>query len=732
MVAEIIKKNLFTYFNLVFFVLAVLLAIVEAWQDMLFVPVILANTLIGIIQEVHSQIILDKLSILNEKMTKVFRNDKLIELRPEELALEDIIFLEAGNQIPADAVVLSGTGCVNEALITGEADEIIKLPGDELLSGSFVVSGSIKAKLTRVGTDSYASKLVESVSKNKKGEQSEMIKALNYMIVIAGIIIIPIGVVLFTQAFFYNGNTFHDSITGMVAAVVGMIPEGLYLLASVAMALSTIRLGKKKVLVHDMKCIETLARVDVLCVDKTGTITEEGMHIYDVKRYNTEADTLLAAFSKCMPSDNETIKAFKNYFKDYSECEVGDVFTFSSKYKYSGAVIDNRSYVLGAPEYLLKDGIHDYVNEINEHNKKGYRVLAFGEYKGKLNGKELVCEVVPLAFVIVANPIRTNANKIFEYFLANNVEIKVISGDNPISVSTISKKAGVAYSDNYIDASVLNSTEDYYSAVEKYTVFGRVSPEQKSELIKALKKHNKTVAMVGDGVNDILALKEADCSIAMASGSDIASKVSQLVLLDSDFARMPDIIMEGRRVVNNIQRTASLYIVKNIFSMLLAIFFVALMLDYPLKPSQISLISTFTIGIPSFFLALEANKAPIEGNFLINVMRKALPGGITAFLVISGLVIYFREFGIEEQYLSTSCTILVAIVGFSILYKIAKPMKKGHIIMLIGLIIGMCLSIILVGELFEMTIISPKCIMLVVLFALLIEPLIRYLEKAVS
>ena len=736
-VSEIVRSNVCTYFNLVFAVIAVLLAIVGAWSDMLFLPIIVANTCIGIIQEVHSKKVLDKLSILNAPHAVVIRDGKRQEILADQLVLDDIVEFSAGSQIPADAKVVSGELQVNESLITGESDEIEKREGDSLLSGSFVVSGKACARLEKVGKDSYISKLTLQATKSKKGEQSEMIRSLNYLIMVMGIIIIPIGIALFVQSFIYNEGTFHDSITGMVAAIIGMIPEGLYLLTSVALAVSSVRLAQKKVLIHDMKCIETLARVNVLCVDKTGTITEPGMHVYDFSVLDgadqLEISQLLADFVAAQEKDNATMEALKAHFSNGSGMRAREVYSFSSETKYSGAVMnDGKSYVIGAPEFVLRGQFAQYQEQIATYSSKGYRVLVFAQYEGTLDRKPLTEPVLPLCFVMLANPIRKGAKETFTYFAENDVDIKVISGDNPLTVSVIAAEAGIVGAERFVDASTLKEKEDYYRAVEEYTVFGRVTPSQKRMLVQALKEHKKTVAMTGDGVNDVLALKDADCSVAMASGSEAASNVAQLVLLDSDFSRMPSVVAEGRRVVNNIERTAALYIVKNIFSMLLAIFSVILMLDYPLEPSQVSLISMFTIGIPSFVLALEPNKELIRGHFLTNVLVRALPAGLTDFIVVSGLVIFCREFQVDLDCLSTSCTILVAIVGFMILHRIARPMNTGHIVMLVGVIAGWILCMLFGGSFFGITGISKQCEMLMVIFAIITEPVLRYLSLIVE
>lgn len=761
---EIIKSNVFTYFNLIFLVIALLLIGVGAFRDLTFLPIIIANTLIGIVQEIRSKKVLDDLSILNSPKTRVIRDGSKKEIPADELVLDDIVELSAGGQIPADAVVLNGQLNVNESLLTGESDEIVKKSGDELLSGSFVVSGSCLARLTKVGEESYISKLTHRATQTKEGEQSEMIRSLNRLVQAVGIVIIPIGVVLFVQQFVYAGTPLRDSVTSMVAAILGMIPEGLYLLASVAMAVSAMRLAKQQVLIHDMKCIETLARVDVLCVDKTGTITvpdmevdtfvltedlmktvpdgDDGTRVYvdagdrekQEQKYRQVREKI-AEFAVNMNADNATMEAVKAYFKTGNTVNIkkaDKVFAFSSKTKYSGIISGGDSYLIGAPEFVLREDYEHYKEKIEAYSEKGYRVLVYGRYEGVLDGQKLTEKALPVAFIMLTNAIREGAKETFSYFTERGVEIKVISGDNPKTVAEIAQKAGICGADNYVDASTLTTDESIAQAVMKYQIFGRVTPDQKLKFVEALKAQGRTVAMTGDGVNDVLALKDADCSIAIASGSEAASQVAQLVLLDNDFSRMPSVVMEGRRVVNNIQRSASLYLVKNIFSMLLAVFSMIFMINYPLEPSQISLISMFTIGIPSFVLALEPNKDRIQGHFMTNVMLKALPAGLTDFLAVSSLVLFCQEFGVNEGDISTSCTILVAIVGFMILYQIAKPMTIGHHVLMVGMVAGWLFCMIFVSHLFAIRDISRQCMMLTAVFAIATEPVLRYLSKFVE
>lgn len=732
-VPEIIKSNLFTYFNLVFAVLAALLILAGSFRNLTFLPVILANLFIGIIQEIRAKNTLDKLSVLNAPKALVVREGRQFSIPAEELVLDDIVIFKAGNQICADAIVVDGEVSVNESLLTGESDEISKKPGDELMSGSFIVSGECYARLDKVGEDSYISKLTLEAKAMNSEEQSEMIRVLDKLVGVVGILIIPIGLLLFGQQFFFSGASFSKSITSMVAAVIGMIPEGLYLLASVALVVSVMRLASKKVLVHDMKCIETLARVNVLCVDKTGTITENTMEVngeIPMDGYDSQSmaplKQIISDFASAMSSDNITMKAMKDYFNKPSGRKAVSVSPFSSQFKYSGAAFEDGSYVLGAPEFVLREDYDNYREQIEQYSSEGYRVLVFGIYDGVIDGKALTGKVTPLGLVFLSNPIRKEAPETFKYFENQGVEIKVISGDNPVTVSQVALQAGIANADNYIDASTLTTDEAIEDAVLRYTVFGRVTPDQKRKFVRALKKAGRTVAMTGDGVNDVLALKDADCSVAMASGSDAAAQASQLVLLDSNFACMPSVVMEGRRVVNNIERSASLFLVKNIFSFLLSLFSVCFMINYPLEPSQISLISMFTIGVPAFFLALQPNKNIIQGHFLSNVLIKTLPAGITDFLVVGALVVFGQVFEVGETDISTACTMLLAIVGFVILYNISKPMNALRWCVWGGCIVGLLGCSIYLGDLFAMRGMSTKCIMLFVVFAIITEPALRY------
>lgn len=736
---EIIHKNVFTYFNLIFLVLAILLCIVGSFRNLTFLPVIIANTMIGIIQEIRAKRVLEKLNMLNAPHAEVVRDGNVRKIDAIDLVIDDIVIFGAGNQICADAEVEEGEVRVNESLLTGESDEITKRRGDTLLSGSFIVSGKCHARLTSVGEDSYISRLTLEAGAMPEGEQSEMMRSLDRLVKVVGIALIPIGIVLFVQGFFFNGESFRESIVSMVAAVIGMIPEGLYLLASVAMVVSAMRLAKKRVLLHDMKSIETLARVDVLCVDKTGTITENSMCVNKVVRakgYEEETmpplEEMIGDFVKEMEADNATMAALKEFFKENSGKKPDKVIPFSSTVKYSGVIYGEDAYVLGAPEFVLRKMFSEHQDKINQFAEKGYRVLVFAKYDGIPDGKALTGEANPLGYILLLNKVRKEAPSTFAFFEQQGVEIKVISGDNPLTVSETAKQAGIRNAERYIDARELKTEEELEEAARNYTVFGRVVPEQKRQLVHALKRQGRTVAMTGDGVNDVLALKDADCSVAMASGSDAAAQASQVVLLESDFSKMPEVVLEGRRVVNNIQRSASLFLVKNIFSFLLSLFSLAFMITYPLEPSQVSLITMYTIGIPAFFLALQPNKDIIRGHFLTNVVLKALPAGLTDVIAVGALVVFGQTFDVPASDISTAATMLLAIVGFMILYRICQPMNLFRRVIWIGCAVGMLGCSIFLPDLFAITGMSTKCIMLFVVFSIATEPVLRYLTRFVE
>lgn len=730
---QIIRENLFTYFNLIFLVLSILLVVVGAYKDLTFLPVIILNTVIGIVQEIRAKKILSKLNVMNTTEIVALRDGKEEKVPIEKLVKGDLVLLKTGDQIPADGQVVKGNIRVNESLLTGESDEISKEVGDELMSGSFVVSGSAYMQLEKVGKESYISKLTIKAKAMGSSEQSEMVRSINKLIKWVGIIIIPLGIALFSMSFFVNHMSLYRSIVSMEAAIIGMIPEGLYLLTTIALALAAVRLARKQVMLHDMKSVETLARVNVLCVDKTGTITEPKMSVEKAvpsRGFKGDLDQLIGDFAASMSADNATMKAIHEHFTENSGQKASSILPFTSVNKYSGVIFDDHTLLIGAPEMVLRDQFDQYKDEFEKYAATGYRVLIVANYPGVLDedNSKLSQPVEVYGYILLSNPIRKEAKATFEYFAKQGVEIKVISGDNPVTVSRVAKQAGIKNSDKYIDAQEIPE-DGYEDAVKNYSVFGRVKPEQKRKFVKALQNLGNTVAMTGDGVNDILAMKKADCSIAMASGNSAAVQASQVVLLDSNFARMPKVVNEGRRVVNNIQRSASLFLVKNIFSFLMAIFSLVMVINYPLQPSQITLISAFTIGLPSFLLALESNHNRIRGQFIPNVLARAIPGGVTDMLAVSVLVVAGDYIALNHNDVSTTATLLLVAVGMMVLYHISAPLNKFRLGVMIGSFLGLVVAIIFLHNLFSLTMISHKAMFILFILFCAATTIFRWLSR---
>ena len=724
-ILKILRKNIFTYFNFIFLILTILLITSHSYRNLTFLGIIITNILIGIIQQIRSKITLDKLSLLDKNKYIVIRDGKEEEIDSDNLVEGDFIILEAGKQIPADAEVVSGKIYVNESLLTGEQNEIEKSINSNLMSGSFVISGRAVVKLTNVGDESFSAKIMKE-SKKIKETKSEMISAIDNIVKFAGIIIIPIGILLFIGSYGVNGCSYEESVNSMVSALLGMIPEGLYLLTTVALALSSMRLAQNKILLHDMKSIESLARVDVLCVDKTGTITNNTMKVLDIfdKNGNSLIDKkedlkILEKYINTIEDKNITIDAIKEQLYGISTEKLSNIEkeNFNSKNKFSFIKIDeNVTYKLGAPEILLNK---EYEELVNKRTKNGERLIAFVEVKND--------ETIPILFISLKNEIRKNAKEIFEFFDNRNVQIRVISGDNPITVSSIAKQAGIKGYEKYIDCRELKNYADIQKAVKKYIVFGRVNPEQKRQIIKALKEQGLKVAMTGDGVNDILAMKEADCSIAIGSGSDAARGTAQVVLLDSDFGKMRNIVYEGRKNINNITRSASLFTYKNIFSLLLSIYSIIFAMQYPLEPNQVSLGSAFTIGIPAFLLTFEENqKKQQNGNFMRKVFTNSLPAAITSFLAIVAMVKFSDLFNVGVKEITTACSYLFFTGGFLILYKIIRPLNKYRTSVMFLCILGIILTINIMPNFFAIKEISERSAILVTLFAIAEFSVIRW------
>ena len=704
-IKEIVIDNVFTFFNLLNLVLATLIILVKSYENALFMGIVISNTVIGIIQEIRAKKTIDKLSLVSASKAKVIRESKEVEVNTEDIVLDDIIKFSSGDEISVDSIVLQGNVEVNESLLTGEVDEILKVEGDTLLSGSFIVSGTCYAKADKVGENSYASRITKEVKKRKK-VNSEIMKSLDKIIKYIAIVIVPIGLILFLKQMYLLDYGLKKSIVSTVAAVIGMIPEGLYLLTSISLAVSVIRLGKRKILVQELHCIETLARVDMICLDKTGTITEGKMDVREViildEKYNNEnINNIVGAITHILDDENSTFNSLRRYFKENPNWEYKNKVPFSSERKWSGVSFkEEGSFVIGAPEFVLNEEYISIKDKVEKYSSKGYRVLLLSKYNKDLTNDKLDKDIEKIALIIIEDKIRDNVEKTFEFFENQGVEIKVISGDNPVTVSEISKTAGIKNADKYIDASTLNTKEDINRAVDKYTVFGRVKPEQKREIIKSLKDKGHTVAMTGDGVNDVLALKDSDCSIAMASGSDAARRTAQLVLTDSNFKSMPNVVKEGRRVINNIEKSASLFLVKTIYSFLLSILFLIIMKPYPFVPIQLTLISALTIGIPSFFFALESNNNKIKKGFLRNIIKRSLSGALTIVINILCVAFISYKINIPHSQVSSISAILTGFTGLVILYRVSIPFNNQRKILFTFMTILFFSIVILFGDRF--------------------------------
>lgn len=733
---QIIKENVLTFFNLIFLVLALCLCLVGSFKNLMFLLVAVANTVVGSFQEIRAKRAVDKLTLVAAGTAKAIRSGQRVSVRTDQLVRDDIVEFAAGDQICADAVVRDGQLQVNESLLTGEADAILKNPGDTLKSGSFVISGRARVQLTHVGSESYAAKLAAEARRNVRSTKSEMMLSLTKLITVVGIALIPLGIILFLRHFLsvFQGLPLRDSVESTVSALIGMIPEGLYLLTSVAIAASCLKLSRKRVLVQDMNCIETLAHVDVLCVDKTGTITEPTMEVTDVYPLNSERfsyddiEKILAAFYHGEEPDNETARAMGQQFAGETTWRAVKRMAFSSSTKWSGADFgENGRYVVGAPEFIMGDRYDSIRSEAEPWSERGCRVLLLAAYDTAFDDGPLQsAHVAPIALVFLSNLLRPDAQETFRYFASQGVSVRVISGDNPITVAQIAARAGIENADRYVDATTLSTEQDFEEAVKYYTVFGRVTPEQKRYLVRAFQKQGHTVAMTGDGVNDVLALKDANCGIAMASGSQAASQVAQIVLLNSQFSAMPAIVAEGRRVINNIQRAASLFLVKNIFSFALTLLLLFIDMPYPLLPIQLSLISTFTIGIPSFFLALEPNYARVEGKFMRNVIRRAMPGGLTNLTIVLLAGFFTSTFGLSNEQLNTICVWVMSAAGLVTLYHVSVPFTRLRLAVLAAMTAAMLFSLLVIPAFFDLPALNASSALILVTLLLACPTVMRF------
>ncbi len=716
---QIIRENVLTLFNLLNFVLAAAVILVGSPRNALFLGVILCNIVIGSFQEIRAKHTIDKLSLISSPKAVVIRDGKKRSIQVEEVVLDDILLLSSGNQICSDAVVAQGECEVNESLITGESDPVLKRQGDHLLSGSFVVSGSCCARVEHVGAENYANRIAGDAKYVKK-RKSEIRDSIDVIVKIISFAIVPIGALLFWKQFFVLKDTFQNSVVSTTAAIVGMIPEGLVLLISLAFAVSVIKLSSHKTLVQDMYCVETLARVDVLCLDKTGTITEGSMQVdgfipfEGVSEENmTEA---LRGLVHNLSDDNPTFLALLDKFPQPGPWRASDIVPFSSARKWSGAYFPGRgTYVMGAGEFILGADFEAIRDRTEQYSQQGQRVLLLAHSEDPFSGKELPQVLEPMGLVLISDKIRREARRTLRYFADQGVDLKVISGDNAVTVSNIAKKAGLENAEKYVDASTLETEEDIREAVRNYSVFGRVTPQQKLAFVKALKSDGHTVAMTGDGVNDVLALKEADCSVAMASGSDAARTVSTLVLLDSNFASMPLVVQEGRRSINNLQRSSSLFLVKTLFSAMIGVLFIFLNHSYPFEPIQQTLISSLTIGVPSFILALEPNKDRLRGKFIFNVIKMCIPAALTMTANILALCALSDALGLSGPEMSTVAVIVTSMTGFIMLFKVCTPFNGLRAVLFGGLLSAFMIAVLFFGELFSLVSLTLPMMMALIL-----------------
>jgi len=708
-IGQIIATNFFTLFNFLNLGLGLAIFFVGEYKNLLFLGVVICNTFISTIQEIRSKLTVDKLSLLNEPKTTVIRNGKEEEIDIHKVVLGEITKLSPGNQIVTDSTLIDGEVLVNESLITGESEPITKTKGDELLSGSFIVSGHCYAKTIHIGKDNYTAK-ISAEAKYLKKVNSEIMTFIKRIIKYISIAIIPVGILLFMHQLGLEGNTFNEAVVNTVAALIGMIPEGLVLLTSTVLAISVMRLSKYNVLVQELYCIETLARVDTICLDKTGTLTEGEMEVSKVIPLDltpmSDITDALGIMSYHMEIDNQTMQAINKKYARKNDYKPLEIVPFSSQTKWSGISFEKESYIIGAPEIVLKD-TKSIKKELDNYAKES-RVVLLAKSKTKLN-KKLPSDIKPMALILINDKIRKDAKQTLEYFKQQGVDIKLISGDNPVTVAGVAKKVGL---DNikYVD---MNETKLPIDKLAKeYNVFGRVKPNQKKALILELKKQGHTVAMTGDGVNDVLALKEADCSIAMNSGSDAARNVSQLVLLDSNFSSMPKVVGEGRRSINNIQRSSSLFLCKTTYATLLAVIFLFLDRSYPFIPIQLTLTSMVTIGIPSFILALEPNNERINGRIIINVLRKSLPTALTIVTNIIIITILPEVIRLTEPEVSTLAVLLTGFTGFMLLYKISVPFNTLRRVLFISMIALFIFGVVVLRDLFSLTLLTPHLVIL--------------------
>ena len=730
-VSEIVKENVLTLFNIINVVLAIAVICVGSFKNLTFIIIITINTLISIIQELRSKRTLDKLKVVAASKVHVIRNSIEKEIGINEIVLDDIIKVEIGNQIVVDSIIKDGEVEVDESFITGEADTVFKRKGDMLLSGSFIVSGKAICQVEHIGYDNYTAK-ISSDTKYIKAVSSEIMRSLNKIISTISFLIVPVGILLFSRQMYIEGNTVSQAVVSTVAALIGMIPEGLVLLTSTVLAVSVIRLSQRKVLVQDLYCIETLARVDTLCLDKTGTITEGKMEVMaEVFVEDINISEIIGNINYNLGDNNPTAVALLDKYGKSDTFEIVDKMPFSSAKKYSGIALKDKAYVVGAAEFILKKD-DKFLKKVEEYTNE-YRVILLAEALNKQ-----LDNVRPLALLLLQDKIRSDANETLQYFREQGVTLKIISGDNPHTVYGIACRAGFKENAKIIDATTLVTDQDILDAAWEYDIFGRVTPEQKKKLVLALQHLGHTVAMTGDGVNDVLALKKADCSIAMASGSDSTKNVSQLVLLDSNFSSMPYVVAEGRRTINNIEKSSSLFLVKTIYATLLAIIFIFIDMPYPFIPIQLSLASTVTVGIPSFILALQDNYDLVQKHFLKRVLKRAVHPAFTIIINILVVFIASKLFNFTYEQTSTLSAMITGYVAFMLLFKTCLPFNKLRIALFSTMVLLYITGFFGFRSLFSFSVLNFRMIVIILLcigFAHFMyysfEKIINYLESKV-
>lgn len=773
---QIILENTLTFFNFLNIALLVLVLFVRSYKNSMFMGIILINTVIGIIQEIRAKKTIDKLAILTESKTVVLREGKKWSISTEKLVLDDLIFLKTGDQVPADVKVLEGTVEVNESLLTGESDNLSKSQGDELFSGSFVTSGEACCQVIHVGKDNYASQIT-SEAKEFKRHNSELRNSLNAILKVISIIIVPLGAMLFYKQYMIVGDTLKDSVVNMVAAVLGMIPEGLVLLTSVALTLGSMVLATKKTLVQELYCIETLARVDTLCLDKTGTITEGTMKVEDVQLYDTaqttvvqhtakfdpetgepvqnvpalkpevtvsaekengqiqetvnsetlsqeerqklqEIDHIMGNMMSVLHDQNATADALRKRFPSRNDLKLIHAIPFSSDRKYSGAVFEGRgTYLMGAAQFLFPEGNEELLEHCSSYAQEGYRILVLAHSEQETKGTERPTGLEPLGLFLITDVIREEAPDTLAFFDSQGVDLKVISGDDPVTVSAIAKKAGLKNANHYIDATTIKTSEEMQRAVAECSVFGRVTPQQKKQMVQALQSQKHTVAMTGDGVNDVLALKEADCSIAMAAGSDAAKNIANVVLLDSNFGAMPHIVNQGRRVVNNIRSAASMFLIKTFFSVLLSLITIFFGDAYPFEPIQMSLISACAVGIPTFLLTQENNYNKIDHTFLRHVFMNAFPAAVTITGCVFTIMLVCQDVYHSNVMLNTACVLVTGWNYMSALRTVYSPLNTYRKVIIYGMQFAFFISAVVLQDL--LTLGSLEFGMIILVFVLM-------------